>query len=161
MDVITVVQGCKGVFYFWSRSRSPEPCHHSSSDTWTIDFVTDMRDIRNVATAIGESSRGSGLIAHQQDNVYAIYLTLSYGVTWREKLIKCYSCGQQGHIGNVCPKKNAGNRYTKCKTFHKRPNYKSDEPMVLSRSNNLSNLKCFKDEIINDYIIKSYVDLGS
>jgi hypothetical protein len=76
----------------------------------------------------------------------------------------CFRCKGVGHFANSCPSRPQTTCFTCNQPGHKSPECpQGRQPLVIQHvySTNDTNLKYYKDAVVNGEVVKSYLDLGS
>jgi hypothetical protein len=76
----------------------------------------------------------------------------------------CFRCKEVGHFANSCPSRPQTTCFTCNQPGHKSPECpQGRQPLVIQHvySTNDTNLKYYKDAVVNGEVVKSYLDLGS
>jgi hypothetical protein len=76
----------------------------------------------------------------------------------------CFRCKEVGHFANSCPSRPQTTCFTCNQPGHKSPECPQErQPLVIQHvySTNDTNLKYYKDAVVNGEVVKSYLDLGS
>jgi hypothetical protein len=76
----------------------------------------------------------------------------------------CFRCKEVGHFANSCPSRPQIMCFTCNQPGHKSPECpQGRQPLVIQHvySTNDTNLKYYKDAVVNGEVVKSYLDLGS
>jgi hypothetical protein len=76
----------------------------------------------------------------------------------------CFRCKEVGHFANSCPSRPQITCFTCNQPGHKSPECpQGRQPLVIQHvySTNDTNLKYYKDAVVNGEVVKSYLDLGS
>jgi hypothetical protein len=75
----------------------------------------------------------------------------------------CFRCKEVGHFANSCPSRPKITCFTCNQPGHKSPECRQRQPLVIQHvySTNDTNLKYYKDAVVNGEAVKSYLDLGS